>query len=68
MAIFHIFVSILLIVLILFQEQGSGLSSAIGGSEFYATKRGLEKKIFYLTVIFGVLFVGIGIIRIILKK
>ena len=40
MAIFHIFVSILLIILILFQEQGTGLSSAIGGSEF----DGLKKK------------------------
>jgi len=68
MAIFHIIISILLVILVLLQEQGAGLSSAIGGSEFYASKRGLEKKIFYLTIILAVLFVGMGIVRIILKK
>jgi len=66
MAIFHILIAILLVVMVLLQEQGAGLSSAIGGSEFYGTRRGLEYKIFYFTVVLGILFVGIGIIRVIL--
>ncbi|MCD6412123.1 preprotein translocase subunit SecG [bacterium] len=67
MAILHIIIAIILVILILLQEQGAGLSSSIGG-EFYATRRGLEKKIFYLTIAFAFLFILVGILRVILKK
>jgi preprotein translocase subunit SecG len=44
--------SILITVLILLQAQGSGLGSTWqGGGETYHTRRGLEKVIFYLTMI-----------------
>jgi preprotein translocase subunit SecG len=43
---------------VLIQSKGTGLSSAFGGAgTHYRTKRGLEKLIFALTIIFGVLFV-----------
>ena len=46
-SIAQIIVSILLVTVILLQERSSGLSGVFGGdSEFYHTRRGLEKIIF----------------------
>jgi preprotein translocase subunit SecG len=58
----QIIVSVLIIIAILLQQRGSGLSAVFGGSgTIYRTKRGLEKGIFILTIILVILFVGIGI-------
>ncbi len=65
MSILHIIIAIILVIVILIQEQGAGLSSSIGGSEFYGTRRGLEKKIFYFTVVLGTAFIVLGILRLI---
>ena len=62
--IIQLVLAILLIVLILLQNRGGGLGSVFGGGETsnaFRTKRGLEKKIFYLTIIFSILFLGISI-------
>lgn len=63
----QIIISLILIVLILLQQRGSGLSSVFGGGEIsnYQTKRGLEKIIFYLTVFFAVLFLGLSVLNLI---
>ncbi len=60
----QIIVSIILITLILLQERASGLSGALGGQGAtpYQTRRGLEKTIFYATIVFAVLFVVLAII------
>lgn len=64
----QIIISALLIVAILLQSRGSGLSSLFGGGgEFYQTRRGLEKKIFIVTIILAVIFLALGVIRLILK-
>lgn len=63
----QVVVSILLIVAILLQNRGAGLGSAFGGSGgVYLTKRGLEKKLFILTIILAVLFFSLSILGIIL--
>lgn len=50
--IFQIFLSIILIILILMQAKGTGLGSTFGGeSGFYRTRRGVEKMLFYLTMV-----------------
>jgi len=55
--------SILLIIFILLQNRGSGLSGVFGGEgNVFRTKRGAEKIIFYLTIIFAVLFFMTGFI------
>lgn len=55
-------VSLLLIVLILVQGKGAGLSDVFGGGgASYSSKRGFEKKLHYFTVLLGVLFLGIGL-------
>lgn len=54
---FQIGVSVLLIAFILLQRRGSGLGEALGGgSEFYRSRRGIEKILFNGAIILGVLF------------
>lgn len=51
--------SVMLIIAILLQNQGSGLGSAFGGeTSFYRTKRGAERALFYVTIVLAVVFVG----------
>jgi len=58
----QIIVSLLLIIMILLQRRGQALGSAFGGGgEFFATRRGMEKKIFWLTIILGVLFIILAV-------
>jgi len=54
--------SVVLIGLILLQQRGGGLSSTFGGlgAEFYGTRRGIEKFIFILTIIFASLFIAVA--------
>lgn len=56
-SIAQIIVSILLVTVILLQERSSGLSGVFGGdSEFYHTRRGLEKIIFWSTIVLAITF------------
>lgn len=49
--------SVFIVVCVLLQSQGGGLGSAWGGGgETYHTKRGAEKVLFNLTILFVVLF------------
>lgn len=63
----QIVVAVLLIVFILLQQRGTALGAAFGGGEgFYATRRGIQKKIFWATVVFGALFVILALLNLIL--
>ena len=54
----QIIVSILLITSILLQNRGAGVGGIFGGSGgVYLTKRGIEKKLFVLTIILAIIFV-----------
>ena len=65
LAIVQIVVSALLIAAILFQQRGGGLSATFGGEgNVYRTKRGLEKGIFFATIVLAVLFFTIAIANI----
>lgn len=60
----QIAVSIILIVLILVQPGETALGSAFGQSGgFYATKRGIQKKIFWATAVFGALFIILALLN-----
>lgn len=61
--IVQIIISVLLIGAILLQSRGSGLSSVFGGeSTFYHTRRGIEKIVFWATIILAVLFVATSLV------
>lgn len=50
-------VSILLIIVVLLQQRGSGLSGVFGGEgNVYRTKRGFERTLFISTIVLGALF------------
>lgn len=60
----QILISALLIIAIMLQQKGSGLSSVFGGTgSIYRTKRGLEKGLFVFTIILAILFVAIGVVN-----
>ena len=65
----QIAVSILLMISILLQNRGSGLSAAFGG-DFggYYTKRGLEKFLLYFSIVLSSAFLGLSIASFILSS
>ena len=67
-SIVQIVISALLIVTVLLQQQGVGLSATFGGGgEAFRTKRGLEKGLFYATIVLSALFLGASLALIILS-
>lgn len=56
--IIQIILGILLILIIIIQQKGSGLGASFGGDmSFYRTKRGAEKLLFYVTIGLSVAFI-----------
>jgi preprotein translocase subunit SecG len=65
-SIIQIIVSLFLIVLILLQQRGTALGSAFGGGgASYSKKRGMEKTIFWTSVVLAGLFLLLSILNII---
>ncbi len=61
--ILEIISAAVLIILVLLQMQGSGLSGAFGGSgEFYRSKRSIEKILMWSTVVDTIIFALISIL------
>ena len=62
-AIIQIILAALIITLILLQERSSGMSGLMGGSGegYYQARRGMEKLVFYATIILSVIFVALAI-------
>ncbi len=68
LTIVQILLSILLLISILLQSRGSGLSGSFGGAgEFYRTRRGFEKVLLRLTIIIAVLFLISSIANVVIK-
>lgn len=60
--------AIVLIISVLLQNQGSGLGTAFGGeSNFYRSKRGLEKVLFYVTIAAAAVMIGSILANIVVK-
>jgi protein translocase SecG subunit len=58
-----------LIITIALQRKGTGLSTVFGGSASIAqTRRGFEKWLFYATITFAVIFVGLSVTTLLLNK
>ena len=65
--IIQIVIAALLIVAILLQQRGTGLSAAFGGEgSVYFKKRGAEKVIFIATIVLTVIFILSAIVRMII--
>lgn len=63
--------SVALIILVLLQERGSGISESFGGgggeAGFYQQRRGLDKIIFIATIICLVLFAGASLASLLIR-
>lgn len=60
-------ISVLLIIAVLLQGKGAGLSNVFGGaSAIHQTKRGVDKYLHIATIVLGVLFLGFAILNLIL--
>lgn len=64
-------IAILLIVLIMLQQRGTALGSAFGGGDsggggFYSTRRGIQKKMLWATVVLGTIFVALAVLNLII--
>ncbi len=59
----QVIVSIALIVAILLQARGTGLSGAFGGdSAVYRSRRGVERRLWQFTIALLVLFVAFSLV------
>jgi len=59
----QLFVSIFLVILILLQQRGSAFGESGG---FYTTRRGIQKRIFFASIFFGILFVALALLNLVL--
>lgn len=58
----QIVIAVLLIISILSQEKGAGLSSAFGGSgQFFRGRRGVDKVLLWVSVVLAILFVAVAL-------
>lgn len=66
--IVNVILSVVIVVLILVQGKGAGLGSAWGGGgEMFATRRGIEKSILWLTSISIAVFFVISLVNLFVK-
>ena len=68
--IVQIILSISVIIFILLQVRGAGLGSAFGGSSagsVFKTRRGVERLIFNITIVFVILFALVSSLSMIIK-
>lgn len=62
-SIIQIILGVLLVLIIIIQQKGSGLGASFGGDmSFYRTQRGAEKLLFYATIVIVFLFLAFAII------
>ena len=66
-SIIEILIAIFLVVFILVQQRGTALGSSFGGDSgsFYGTRRGVQKQLYWGTIILGILFIGLALLRLI---
>lgn len=57
-SVIQIILAVLLILVIIIQQKGSGLGASFGGNmSFYRSKRGVEKLLFYATIVLSAAFI-----------
>ena len=68
----QVVISVILIALVLIQERSAGTSGLFGGGGGggapYQTRRGLEKFIYWATIVSAVIFAALAIINLLALK
>ncbi len=66
--IIQLVLAIVLILTVLLQQKGSGLSGIFGGSgNIYSTKRGLDKILHYITIATAAIFFIVSLVRLVIQ-
>jgi len=66
----QIVLSVLLVVCVLLQQTGASMGGAFGGDNFsagYHTRRGVEKYLFYTTIVIAILFGASSFVALLLQ-
>jgi len=59
-------ISVLIVIAILLQQRGTALGSAFGGSgEVYSTRRGIQQKLLWATVILTIAFLSLTVLNLV---
>ncbi len=69
--IIQIIISVVIVILILLQDRGgetSGIFGGAGGGGAYYQRRGIEKVVFVATIILTIIFIGLGILNLVLPN
>lgn len=66
--IVQIVISVLLVIAILLQQKGSGLSAAFGGEGgVIGSRRGAEKGLFIATIVLSAIFLGLALTNVLIR-
>lgn len=66
--IIQLVLAVILIVVVLLQQKGTGLSGVFGGSgNIYSTKRGVDKILYYVTIATTAIFFIISLVRLVIQ-
>ncbi len=62
LSVIQLILSVLLIVVVLLQQKGTGLGSAFGGANtVYTTRRGVDKILFNATIAISIAFLAVSL-------
>ncbi len=66
----HIVLSIVLVASILLQQTGAGVGGAMGGGDdsVHYTRRGMEKGLFYISIVIAILFALSAFVVLLINK
>jgi preprotein translocase subunit SecG len=63
---FQLFIALFLIMFVLLQNRGT-TGMGLSGGENFRSKRGIEKLLFYLTIIFAALFAFVSLLSLVYR-
>ena len=66
----QVVLSIVVVVSVLLQQTGASMGGALGGDNFsaaYHTRRGMEKTLFYVTIVAGILLAASALAALLIK-
>ncbi|MEK7542573.1 MAG: preprotein translocase subunit SecG [Patescibacteria group bacterium] len=66
-SIVEILVAIFLVVFVLLQQRGTALGSSFGGDSggFFGARRGVQKYLYWGSIMLGILFIGLALFKLI---
>lgn len=59
-------ISVLIVIAILLQQRGTALGSAFGGGgEVYSTRRGIQQKLLWATIVLTIAFLSLTVLNLV---